>query len=127
MIINFENYTYELTEEEKPLTLFVANLFLLCTKDKPILAPEVVKQVNDYIQKNNLNINFSEPRLRKMVNFIRTNGILPLIARSKGYYVSYNLKEIENQIQSLKQRANSINNCAYGLEYFLINNQLKLF
>ena len=53
------------------------------------------------------------------MNHIRTNGLLPLMASSKGYYVSFDKKDIESQIKSLKQRANSINGCAEGLKKFI--------
>jgi len=62
---------------------------------------------------------FSEPRLRKCSNYIRTNGILPLIATSQGYYVSYDKQEINSQIQSLVERANSILKSAEGLKKFI--------
>jgi hypothetical protein len=44
--------------------------------------------------------------------------MLPLIATSDGYYVSYDKIEIEKQIQSLKERAESINRCANGMLVF---------
>lgn len=50
-----------------------------------------------------------EPRVRKIINFIRTNGLVDcLIANSEGYYVSRDTDEIEDYIQSLKQRENAI-------------------
>jgi hypothetical protein len=57
--------------------------------------------------------------LRKLVNHIRVKGILPIIATSQGYYVSYDKQDILDQINSLTQRANSILNSANGLRNFL--------
>jgi hypothetical protein len=44
---------------------------------------------------------------------------LPLIATSQGYYVSYDKQEINAQIQSLVERANSILKSAEGLKKFI--------
>jgi hypothetical protein len=42
-----------------------------------------------------------------------------LIATSQGYYVSYDAQEINAQIQSLVERANSILKSADGLKKFI--------
>jgi hypothetical protein len=54
-----------------------------------------------------------------MVNYIRTNGIIPLIATSNGYFTSDCKETIQEQIKSLQERANSIERCAAGLRKFL--------
>jgi hypothetical protein len=83
------------------------------------MAPEIVKKCNEYLSTTNIKIKLTEPRLRKIVNYIRTNSLLPLIATSSGYYVSNDRMEIINQIESLEQRANSIARCALGLKNFI--------
>lgn len=51
----------------------------------------------------------SGPRLRKIVNHIRTKKILVnLIATSKGYYIETDPDKIRDYIDSLKARANAI-------------------
>ena len=50
-----------------------------------------------------------------MVSHIRSNGL----ATSKGYYVSNDVAEIKGQIESLEQRARSIQSCADGLLNYL--------
>jgi len=55
--------------------------------------------------------------LRKLTHFLRCNSILPLIATSKGYYVSYDNAEIDKQIKSLQERAAAIIESANGLIY----------
>ena len=62
-------------------------------------------------------------RLRKIVNYIRTNALQPLMATSKGYFVSNDVNVIMDQIQSLNQRAKSIRDCAHGLELLIKNKQ----
>lgn len=119
MITNFEEITRELTEKEMKFIPYLVAGFKKHSKDDPIKAPVIVKKMNDYLDKKAIGLRLTQPRLRKCCNYIRTNGLIPLIATSKGYYVSNDKEEIKNQIQSLQERARSINDCARGLEKFL--------
>jgi hypothetical protein len=119
MIKNFEKHTEELNEEEIKLVPILVNGFKRHGKNDPIKAPEIIKAINDKRVPLGLKNKFSEPRLRKCCNYIRTNGILPLMATSSGYYTSYDPQEIQAQIQSLNERANSILKSAEGLKKFL--------
>lgn len=48
-------------------------------------------------------------RLRKVINYIRTKGLIKcLMATSKGYYVAENREELESYIESLQGREDSI-------------------
>ena len=116
MITNFENITTELNEKELEILPSIIKAFRKYTKDNPIKAPEIVSRYN---ASTTSGIKLSQPRLRKICNHIRSYGLLPLIATSKGYYVSYDKEEIKLQITSLRERANSIENCAIGLQEFL--------
>lgn len=58
-------------------------------------------------------------KLRKWVNFFRCSGILPLMATSEGYFITEDKKLIQEQIDSLEQRARQINRAAEGLKKFL--------
>lgn len=125
MITNFEELTQELNESElKVIPALIAG-FNTHSKRNPIKAPEIVKAMNQYILKNDLKMSFTQARLRKCVNYIRSQGLLPLIATSKGYYVSKDHEEILNQIKSLRERANSIHASADGLER-LIKKEKKI-
>lgn len=116
MIKNFETQTDELSESEMFLIPLMIRGLETKTKDNPIKSHEIVASMNTYLKGK---IKFTDARLRKCVNHIRTNGILPVIATSKGYYVSNDRQEIIEQIESLTQRANSIKSCANGLKKFL--------
>jgi hypothetical protein len=121
MIKNFNSQTEELTEQEiKFLPLFIKG-FSTKTKENPIKARLIVEEVNSFFKSKKINYKLTQPKLRKYVNHIRSNGILPLIATSKGYYISFNKKEIEDQITSLNQRANSILEASKGLNKLLKN------
>jgi hypothetical protein len=119
MITNFEFLTREMTDEEKKLVPILIKGFNTKTKDNPIKAPEIVQAINSKRESLGLKSNFSEVRLRKIVNFIRAEGILPLIATSNGYYCSTDKEEIKSQIESLTQRAEAIMSSANGLNKFL--------
>jgi hypothetical protein len=106
MITNYENITEGLTQEE--------------TK---IILPKVVELVRWRRGKENAVTNrklvnlltamghdVCEPRIRKMINQIRLNGIVKnLLATSKGYYITTDHEEIKNYVKSLRERASAIN------------------
>lgn len=115
MITNFKEITHELTGAEERLFPGIIASFKRRTKNNPIKAPEIVEAINRQLQIQGHGDRFTEARLRKVVNFIRTTGILPLIATSKGYYVSYDQDEISQQIKSMHERADAITAAADGL------------
>jgi hypothetical protein len=121
MITNFEDITHELTEDEKKLIPVLIKGFKNHKKENPIRAQKIVAAINSSQEKFKIipNYVFSEVRLRRLCNFIRSKGILPLMATSKGYYVSYDKAEIESQIKSLTERGEAIINSAKGLHRFL--------
>jgi len=113
MITNFADITQELNDYELSLVPIIIRGFETKTKSNPIKAPEIIRLMKAKGHK------ISEPRLRKICNHIRSNSLLPLIATSNGYYVSRDRDEILKQIQSLRERAGSILDCANGMEAFL--------
>lgn len=119
MVTNFEDLTEDLTPDEIALLKPLIKGLETKTKDNPIKAPEIIKAMNTFAKSKGL-ATISEPRLRKLINHIRVNGILPVIATSKGYYISYDKQEVLDQITSLTQRANSILNSTDGLRKFLL-------
>jgi hypothetical protein len=118
-IKNFEEHTSELTAEEMQILHLVVNGFRHYKKTNPIKAELIVTRMNNYLQENGYKIRLTQPRLRKLVNYIRTNGLIPLIATSHGYFTSDCKQTILEQITSLQERANSIERCAQGLKKFL--------
>jgi len=119
MITNFEEYTHELTSEEMEILQLVIHGFRAYKKSNPIKAELIVKRMNLYLENNGYKMRLTQPRLRKLVNYIRSNGLLPLIATSNGYFTTDCKQTIQEQIKSLQERANSIKRCASGLEKFL--------
>lgn len=105
MITNFEKITIELTEKEENLVpVFVARF-----RNKPGRENIVTnKKMIAGIEKVH-GIKLSEPRIRKIVQFIRINNLLPgLVGVSNGYFLTKDTNELESWIESMKQRENSI-------------------
>jgi hypothetical protein len=118
-VTNFEEHTSELTSEEMEILPIVIHGFRNYKKENPIKAELIVTRMNEFLSARGFKTRMTQPRLRKMVNYIRTNGIIPLIANSNGYFVTDCTETIAEQIKSLKERANSIQRCANGLKKFL--------
>ena len=116
---NFENYTHELTNQELEILPIVIHGFRAYKKTNPIKAELIVKRMNQFLTDRGYKIRLTGPRLRKLVNYIRSNSLIPLIATSQGYFTTDCKQTIENQIQSLYERANSIERCAIGMQKFL--------
>lgn len=105
MIKHFEEFTFELTQEERFVVDTIVKRFETRKGKQNIVTGD---QIRDGINKN-LNLNFDTVRIRKMIQFIRTNDLVAgLIATSKGYYVANTPEEIEDWIESLKSRENAI-------------------
>jgi hypothetical protein len=113
MITNFEQITEKLSEEEYRLIPQLLRGFERRGKNNPIKAPQIVKAIN--AANPTLKQKFTEVKLRKLCNFIRSNGMIGLIATSEGYYSTRDVAEIKKQIQSLKERADAIMRCVHGL------------
>jgi hypothetical protein len=119
MINGHEKETQELSAEEILLATNLIPHFKKRGKDNPIKAKEIVDGVNKYFDLKN---KFTDVRLRKIVNYYRVNGIIPIISTSNGYFVSYLNEDIEAMIISLSQRAKSITDCCDGLQRILDKN-----
>jgi len=112
MINGFEEQTHDLTEDEmKVIPILVKGFKTLVGKEKAMTAGQIGDQIKEYH-----GTTVSGPRLRKMVNYIRINHMVPLlVASSKGYYVSDDQQEMLDYIQSLKDRAGAIQEVADSL------------
>ena len=107
MINGFEDYTYELTEYEQNVVLKLAVFVLKYArgKEKAITNQKAIREM----KKIDESVKVDGPRFRKIVSFIRVNGLIPnLIATSKGYYITDDRDEMISYIESLDQRVNQI-------------------
>lgn len=107
----------ELTPDEKDLILPKVILLLRTKtdKDNPYLAPRIVDSINYYKEKIGFTCTFNEARLRKIINYIRDNGLAPLLSNSNGYWYDADPSAIILIAISMESRANSIRAAAKGL------------
>lgn len=119
MIKNFEDITAPLNEEELKLVDIIMDGLRKRGKEEALKGEEICERINKNMEKLGLKKKLTDARLRKITNHIRTNGLMPIIATSKGYYCSYNHLEIKAQIESLEERAQAIMASADGLRKFL--------
>jgi hypothetical protein len=107
-----------LTKEEQDIFLpKLIKLLLRTNKNKTLMATDIVKIINE--QKGNWGDNlpaFQQSRLRKLINHIRINELLPIISGYTGYYVSYKKIDILEFVVSQEQRAESIIAAAEGMK-----------
>lgn len=113
MITNFETLTNDLTQGE--LEQVESLLLVLNQAKRPLKTEELIREVY-LIEK--FKPKLSAHRLRKIVNAIRSNSVAPIIATRKGYFISNERIEIENQIKSLEERASAIRNASEGLRTY---------
>ena len=119
MVTGFETIKHELTEAEIEIVPFLISGFKKHGPLNKIKAPEIVGRMNDFFFKNDIKYRMTDVKLRRFVNYIRSNSLLPLIATGEGYFVCDDRDILLDQIKSLNERAASIRGCAAGLENFL--------
>ena len=113
MITGFDEITRPLTDYERDVLLPVIAYGLSLKVGKATAITN--GRICDALRSKGYKI--TEPRLRKIVNFIRTSGIVTnLIATSKGYHIATSLDEMEDYIESLKARESAIRDVRIALE-----------
>ena len=122
MLTGFEKLTKELNEDElNKVDTIVKGLGARIGKNNAITSSRICDKMN-----------LTAVRLRKIIHFIRINGLLfGLCSNSKGYYMASNLREFEECIISLKQRIRSqvdvLNELEKQREMFGGSSQISLF
>ena len=106
MITGFEEQTKPLTDQEREVFLLpiINGLRVKVGKEKAVTNKDIVRGL-----KANCDIKIGEARVRKIINYIRNNDIIPcLIATSKGYYIAETKDEMLDYIDSLYGRVEAI-------------------
>ena len=104
MIKGFDKETQPLTEYETGvlLPLLVRGLRTKKGRDSAVTNRYIVNTLRG-------SCNLSEARVRKIINHIRTNDIIPgLIATSEGYFIAETEAELSEYEESLKGREDAI-------------------
>ena len=101
MILTFENQTHELTEYEYNviMPILIDGLKRKVGKNKAVTNSKICSSLKAKGYK------VSEPRIRKIIYFLRQYNAVPmLIASSKGYWITNDVNEINDWLQSLESR-----------------------
>jgi hypothetical protein len=120
MIKGFEEHTAPLKPEQMEIVYWIERLFTGGTEftvpssSKPVKAPILCRAIQDMFEPS-----FKESTLRQCINWLRQNGSVPILSSSKGYWTTRDTEEIRDNIDSLEQRANSIQTAADGLRRFV--------
>lgn len=120
MITKFETLTQDLSKAE--IEQVDSLLLALQNAKRPLKTDELIREIY-LIEK--FKPKLSANRLRKIVNAIRSNSVAPVIASKRGYYISKEQKEIENQIKSLEERAEAILKASLGLRMYALENVMN--
>ena len=106
MITNFEDYTATLTTYERDMLVPLLAAYLK-TRVGAKYAVRNKEMCRMFTEKGYQGL--TEARVRKCINYIRINGLVPhLIANSHGYFCATSIEQVENYIESLDQRAKAI-------------------
>jgi hypothetical protein len=119
MVENFEEITKPLSTDDLKLLPILMEGLKRRSEHNPVSSKEIMRGVNARIKEYGVKSKLSGAKLRKMVNYIRVNSLLPVMANSVGYYVSEDPEVIASQVRSLRDRAKGIEAAAAGLESFL--------
>lgn len=105
MIQGFEKQTQPLNDYERDtlLPVIVRGLQNKIGADKVITGSKIIRCMKYHGYK------LDGPRLRKIINHIRANELVPcLVSTSAGYYVATSADEVDDCIASLQGRVNAI-------------------
>jgi hypothetical protein len=112
MIVNWEKYTHELTEQEKKIVpRIIQGIVKRVGKEKAIKNSKMCTQLR--LEGHTI----SGPRLRKILNFIRSTGIIRnIVATSEGYYIATTQKDLDDYRESINARVNAISRNLNGID-----------
>lgn len=115
MLTGFEDLTVELDDFELGLVdKFVKGLSRRVGKKNAISNKAIRKSMI-----NRYGIKINDTRIRKIVQYLRVNGlVVDLIATNSGYYVAENEEEYNRYIQSLNERIRSIQYTKVCMEHY---------
>lgn len=112
MIINWERYTHELTDQEKKIVPRVIQGIV-----KRIGRNNAIKNAQMCRVLTNEGHKISGPRLRKILNFIRSEAIIKnIVATSEGYYIATTQKDLDDYRESINARVHAISRNLNGID-----------
>lgn len=116
MVSGFEDQTHELSDYELNTLVprMVAGFRSRVGAKKAITSTKAIKQMKES------GLKVDPARFRKVVNYIRTKGLVSnLVATGKGYHIAESEFESRRFLESLKQRIQSITLVHDAMEFQL--------
>ena len=107
-------------EELSKVVPILEDVLLKTNESKPLFSSQIVEIMKEELNNQNIKYNFVPSALRRMTNYLRSTGKLPVIAGVKGYFVSYSPDVLWSQIESLESRKMSIGLASEGLSSILM-------
>jgi hypothetical protein len=119
MITGFEQQTGNLTQRELDVLPDIIEQLNKTSKDRPLKN----RAINGNLLFRSKG-NFEGVRIRKIINHISLYHMtrLPLVANSRGYYITSDDNEIRRYVQSLTDRISSIANRQQSVKKWRISN-----
>ena len=101
---NYSLLQDDLSEFEKScVPVIVKGLQGKIGKDKAVSNPYIISKMDSLGFEG-----LTQPRIRKIVNYIRNNDLLLLLcANSKGYFLPQNLTELDEYLETMEKRIKS--------------------
>ena len=125
MIKGFEKQTEKLTDDELALARIVAQGLSKKTKHNPASSSYICNTLNEKYP----DIKLTDVRLRKIINHLRLNGMANICANGKGYYVSDDVRELQDYAVSLGQRIGAqeavYKSLVHHIERIITKNKIK--
>ncbi len=118
MIPGFEDFTYEINQDElKAIGFLIPHLKAKKGKKNAVKNA----RIRQFLKANGHG-NFTDVRVRKIINYIRVSRLVKnLVANSKGYFVTSDPAELLRFLNSLQRRENEIKKvrCSYDTDLAL--------
>ena len=112
MLKGFDEQTQQLTdyEEQTLLPVIIAGLRCKYGSDMAVTNKYIVGRLQPRYK-------ITDSRLRKVINHIRVNDMIPgLVATSNGYYIATSEEEMADYIESLRGREDAIRAVRLAME-----------
>lgn len=106
MLTGFEKYTESLSDYELNVLVpvFVQGLKTKIGKERAVTNSYMIKALKQQGYEK-----LSEPRVRKIINYIRCTGLIHnLVASSKGYWIETDQEERRKYVQMVEDRAKAM-------------------
>ncbi len=122
MLPGFEDITHDLTDYELKILLpmFLKGFEKKIGIENAITNRQILKGFQSRRDNEGKPYEISDVRVRKIINHIRINHLVPgLVASSKGYYITNDPKELKRYIDSLDGREMQIRRVKQGMKEYL--------